>query len=371
MHAEMLRRKKSRIIQMYFNRNKTGYDSHSVKLLNVIFTNKTTFGYTDSDISKIIEKFWNSLITDLNSAEDPGVFQFFIKFVVSFKSCEELMDMFIGLNLINIAETNVIEKCKTFEKLFRLVFKCEMNKTKGNMFSEFFRQVAFQFIIKIRMFDMQTQHNIRHQLLDCQRLLCTNIKIPISFELIDDIISFMSDTLKYEQINKVSDATILKETHARLSDLCHSLILHRHYFIIDRIPQIVVILKELLQLICWYKCDRGRDKQLDDEEVTILTELSHKLENTTKALVKHTKDVKRVAPYLLLSVMNFMISKENVSTMYSKIKMHFDYICYDLISACDHRVKSFIMRNCNEASKQQYETLMKEYNKYHKFKGKV
>lgn len=85
-----------------------------------------------------------------------------------------------------------------------------------------------------------------------------------------------------------------------------------------------------------------------------------------------------------------MISKENVSTMYpkvggnpqtfkclsdlsrnSQVKTHFDYICYDLIAVCDHRVDGFIMRNCNEASKQQYETMVKEYKKYHKFKGKV
>lgn len=53
------------------------------------------------------------------------------------------------------------------------------------------------------------------------------------------------------------------------------------------------------------------------------------------------------------------------------MKTHFDYICYDLISILDERVDSFVMRNCNEASKQMYEQLNRDFIKYHKFKGKV
>lgn len=88
----------------------------------------------------------------------------------------------------------------------------------------------------------------------------------------------MSETIKHQQIKTITDASMLKETHARISDLCYSLIQHRHYFIIDRIPQFVVILKDLLLSVCWYKCNRGRGKHLDDDEVTTLAELSHNLE---------------------------------------------------------------------------------------------
>lgn len=143
--------------------------------------------------------------------------------------------------------------------------------------SEFFRQVSFQIIIKLRT-SPQTQHNVRLQLLNCQKHLCSNIQIPVSTDLIDDIISFMSETIKYQQIKTITDASILKETHGQISDLCHSLIQYRHFFIVDRIPQFVIILKELLQSVCWYKCNRSRGKHLDDDEVTILAELSHKLE---------------------------------------------------------------------------------------------
>lgn len=143
--------------------------------------------------------------------------------------------------------------------------------------SEFFRQVSFQIVIKLRT-SPEAQYNVRHQLLDCQKHLCVNIQLPVSTDLIDDIISFMSETIKYQQIKTITDASMLKETHGRCSDLCYSLIQHRHYFILDRIPQFVIILKELLQSVCWYKCNRSRGKHLDDDEVTTLAELSHKLE---------------------------------------------------------------------------------------------
>lgn len=105
--------------------------------------------------------------------------------------------------------------------------------------------------------------------------------------------------------------------------------------------------------------------------------------------------MKRVAPYLLIYTVHLMISNEQPTTVFPKVisrkiisysslinfklifsvwiqvKNHFEAICHDLISVCDHRVEGFIMRNCNEASKQMYEQLIKEYNKYHKFKGKV
>lgn len=82
-------------------------------------------------------------------------------------------------------------------------------------------------------------------------------------------------------------------------------------------------------------------------------------------------EVKRVAPYLLLFVINLMITNERPTTLYTKIKTHIEYICYDLIAICDHRVEEFILRSCNEASKAVYENLHREYEKYFRFKGKV
>lgn len=152
----------------------------------------------------------------------------------------------------------------------------EFNR-KLQIFSEFFRQISFRIIVNLPTLS-QTQSIVRQQLLECQKQLCTNIQIPVSTELIDDILSFMSETIKSEEIKTIANALLLKEAHGRISDLCYSLIQHRHFFIVDRIPQFVAVLKELLQSVCWYKCNRLHGQHLEDNEVTILAELAHKLE---------------------------------------------------------------------------------------------
>lgn len=61
-------------------------------------------------------------------------------------------------------------------------------------------------------------------------------------------------------------------------ELCSSLLNHRHVFLMDRVPHFVVVFKDLLQTICWYKSDRNKQAQLEAAEVTMLAEMAHKLE---------------------------------------------------------------------------------------------
>lgn len=90
--------------------------------------------------------------------------------------------------------------------------------------------------------------------------------------------------------------------------------------------------------------------------------------------MKKAKDVQRVAPYLLLFIINLLVSDEQPPSQtinVAQIKTYVEGICMDLISACDARVESFVLRNCNEAAKQVFEQLNRDFNKYHKFRGKV
>lgn len=91
-----------KLFQFYFILQQNCSDSHSIKLLNIIVTNKSTLGFSDSDIAKLVESFWNTMITDLNTVSDPDVYQSFVKFVFNFKSSEELIDMLTGFNSVRI-----------------------------------------------------------------------------------------------------------------------------------------------------------------------------------------------------------------------------------------------------------------------------
>lgn len=86
---------------------KNGFDSHSIKLLNIVVTNKAALVYSDDEILKIIEKFWNAMIADLSAVNDPDIYQPFVKFVFNIKTSEELIQMLTDLNSVRIHLTTL------------------------------------------------------------------------------------------------------------------------------------------------------------------------------------------------------------------------------------------------------------------------
>lgn len=115
-------------------------------------------------------------------------------------------------------------------------------------------------------------------LLNCQHIICTNIQIPVSIQLIDDILVFLTEiNIKQFKIDKSTMQTF-NTLHTQMCDLMFALIQYRHFFIVNRVPQFVNIFKDLLQSVCWYKCEQQMDGNLEIGEITMLAELSHKLE---------------------------------------------------------------------------------------------
>lgn len=88
--------------------------------------------------------------------------------------------------------------------------------------------------------------------------------------------------------------------------------------------------------------------------------------------VKHERDVKKVAAYYVLCILHLMVNADKQSTtIHEDIAVHIDNIVVNFMSICDERSLGFIMRNCNEAAKKEYERLTKHYKKYMKFMGKI
>lgn len=54
-----------------------------------------------------------------------------------------------------------------------------------------------------------------------------------------------------------------------------------------------------------------------------------------------------------------------------QVKLAINNVCYKLIAICDVKYSQFILRGCSEASRDVYKTLVKEYEQYYKFQGKV
>lgn len=145
------------------------------------------------------------------------------------------------------------------------------------------------------------------KLLDCQKLVCTNVQLPVSVEMVDDILAFLGEINVKRFAGAVvtdnpnpqplaANPMLIKPTtpaptvvlnrsvefealHSRMADVCFALIQHRHFFIVDRVPQFVAILRDLLQSVAWFKSGRRKEKAaLDSGEVTMLADLAHRIE---------------------------------------------------------------------------------------------
>lgn len=100
----------------------------------------------------------------------------------------------------------------------------------------------------------------------------------MSVELIDDMLSFMTEINIKKIEAKTFDSKLFAHLLEQMCSLCLGLIQHRSVFIIDRVPHFVNVFQDLLQTICWYKSNRSQHTQLEQAEITMLAEMAHMLE---------------------------------------------------------------------------------------------
>lgn len=181
------------------------------------------------------------------------------------------------------------------------------------MFNEIFKQTSLRVLFSIRLHGPLLGHlEAVRNLLDCQKLICTNIQIPMSVETIDDILAFLGEinikryagaviapetpnqtaVLPLHQFDKkqsqdhpvifAANSSDFQALHSRMADVCFALVQHRHFFIVDRVPQFVAILRDLLQSVAWYKSEKRKEvaaaNVLDNGEVSVLADLAHRIE---------------------------------------------------------------------------------------------
>lgn len=82
-------------------------------------------------------------------------------------------------------------------------------------------------------------------------------------------------------------------------------------------PQFVSLLKDLIHTICAFRNERSDAKQkLTEEEVKMLSNLAHRLEPILNGFADRDHLGRKVAPYLLVYVINEMIFNPNSTTLY-------------------------------------------------------
>lgn len=150
------------------------------------------------------------------------------------------------------------------------------------IFNEYFKEIIFNILLRLKHDNNSNTYQDYKKLLpilDCEQKFCENNRIPISIDHIDIILSFlMNINLKKFIINDKNNEKLFNSLHTNITNVCLTLIKFRHTLLSYRIPQFIYIYKDLLQSLCWYKSDRSKNIQLNDDELDNLEELALKLE---------------------------------------------------------------------------------------------
>ncbi|XP_013117063.2 uncharacterized protein LOC106094396 [Stomoxys calcitrans] len=359
-----------RINKIYIGHSIDYRNPHALRLMRLALNHKEVLHLDQDEIEFVLTNYWTQINEDLRHLEDQNnkTIETAVKLIIGNKTNEDLL-----LTLKALDRNNQPENFANILRLVGLIAKCPFSIIKGAIFNEQYKKITFNITVLLKRNEQQQliDSDLVLELLHCHQYILDNKMVPITTDTMDSILSFLMDiTMKKFPLND-ANLRIFHSLHLAMTEVCSSMIKQRHLLLMDRAPQYMHIFKDLLQSVVWYKSDRQKDTALPSGELDDLAELAMKLEALMHLVAQNSVAFKRVAPFVLTFIINLMVSNKRPTTLYNNIKTHIESICYDLVGICDHRVGRFILRCSNEAGRQLYELLVKDYQKYHKFKGKV
>lgn len=167
---------------------KHSVDSHnasSVKMLSIAMNNKAALKYTDDELKELVELYWADFkqkctadALGRNSRDSAKSTDQVLKHIFDFKSSDEWVQLLLEIELA-IKEDELNEKLNEHSKILSSMAKCQLNKVKGQIFSEFFRKTLFW--IRINAFSKSAELAVNFDscvhLLDCYTIFANNVQV--------------------------------------------------------------------------------------------------------------------------------------------------------------------------------------------------
>uniref|UniRef100_A0A1B0CKH0 Nucleolar 27S pre-rRNA processing Urb2/Npa2 C-terminal domain-containing protein n=1 Tax=Lutzomyia longipalpis TaxID=7200 RepID=A0A1B0CKH0_LUTLO len=299
----------------YINHFKDSQKSEIVDLLRIVTDHKDDLKITSASLTPLILEFWNQLKKTNEAAESTEIASIVVKFCT-----DEEFSKFLENFREEVKTVDPIYVCKTLQNL-----GSSMSEEKGEVFSKFYEEILFEITAKLIPKEaVEDSLLLMLNILKCHSVIIKNKKIPLPNSLFQDILTFLVEiNLKRLKVN-LEDFTKL---HLQMTDLCYVINQHRSSCLRFAMPQFVSIFKNLVHGICGYRSDMGKKEKLEQEEVEALTGLSHKLEIMIAFMASANKNARRVAPFMLVYVINEMIYNQNPTTLNPSIKTHINNIC--------------------------------------------
>lgn len=140
--------------------------------------------------------------------------------------------------------------------------------SSAQIFNELFKQLALRIVMQLRLRAAGPLHqhaDVVEKLLAVQRRLCTNILLPVSVELVDDVLAFLGEIGIRQLAEAGSKVGVLSaeaaaehsarfvRLHSAMTDVTLALVQHRYFHVVDRVAQFGGIVKDLLHAVAFFR----------------------------------------------------------------------------------------------------------------------
>ncbi|EDV45365.1 uncharacterized protein LOC6555508 [Drosophila erecta] len=371
-----------RICKIYIGHSLNYRDANAIRLLNVALTHRQRLHLDPDEIEFVLSSYWQQLNADIEMGDifstsalaglEPA-----IKLIIGYKTNEDFLLLLRRLSaqveqMARPASQSQHAALQNVLSLLALFAKCSLSSVKGAMLNEHFELISVS--VSLRLPEPKDLAYCGHalRLLEAQRNLAGNRTVPLTGETLDCLLGSMLDVDIKHLIRHGGSWQHFVDLYGALTDNLIVLLKQHSNLMSDRAAQLSALCRDLIQAIVGYRAERKQTQDISETELDGLADLGLKLATvmatvgTTQALA-----VKRVAPFLLIFTIRQMVGTERPTTLFEKIKVHIVRVCHELIGMCDHRAGHFILRSSNEAGARMYEGLLKDHEKYHKFRGKV
>ncbi|XP_055622073.1 uncharacterized protein LOC129765685 [Toxorhynchites rutilus septentrionalis] len=210
------------------------------------------------------------------------------------------------------------------------------------------------------------------EILKCFSAFVSNPKLTLVPSVMDNMLEFLSsiNIRKYTIVD--GDETTFYHLHRSISDVLYLLIITRPNYVLNRLPHYFYVYNGLVASVICYKEERPIEKPLNSFEILTLSDLLLPLEKIMSLAEKKVETNLRIlAPYILVQIISYIIASKRSTTLHERISRSVFNICYGLIGMYDKHSSGYILRTCDEASKNVYAEMVKGFHKYRSFRGKV
>ncbi|KAJ3662927.1 hypothetical protein Zmor_007241 [Zophobas morio] len=340
-------------VEYSFN-NMSNINSKACLLLfTTILHNKTILGdFSDTFILRI----WDALKTIAIQNDSLEEYSQLVTLITTLIANEHFSNIF-G-NLMKVTERSIEsgddkEFCKHL-KTWSCILSTNVNPAKTNILREQLEFLLEKLILllKSRLY----KDDLFEEVIQFKISIIQANHVPLTASLIDFLLSSVSILLmkdSHDFIHNFSSSITLLE----------NLLKYRNPLIMDRLPPYLLQYRLLLKELCL----RGSSHvTLQPTEAQKLTDCAHKLEKLTKNLVECTKDMSRIAMYLIADI----LGQYELDTMDPNVKKHLNNCIYSLIALCDQHAVQYLMRVLSNPCTEFFKIIYANYKKY-RFTGKI